>query len=279
MTDPAKTPSETVKRGVAMDDLVDILGALTNYIQNERVRSYNEGVDNTLAPHVIEVVQLQPAEDCPGLWIGFRTEGDRERSAAPGEMTLNDDFTWRTRAEKDAVVRYWWRVQRGRCHLCREPMEPYSQAAVSPWAATIEHLKPKREGGPDTAGNIRLAHRWCNNVLGALWSMNRDRAFKGLPPLSADWALTNELGKLRVRKQAAPQPTPLPPARPRKTEKLPKGTLAAMLANGSAPLPRGATLSNATTAPITPARRMTAIETAQWLRHSAKKGGQSWPLA
>lgn len=28
-----------------MDDLTDILGALANFIQNERVRAYNEGVD------------------------------------------------------------------------------------------------------------------------------------------------------------------------------------------------------------------------------------------
>lgn len=31
-----------------MGDLVDILGRLTNFIQNERVRAYNEGVDMML---------------------------------------------------------------------------------------------------------------------------------------------------------------------------------------------------------------------------------------
>jgi hypothetical protein len=30
------------------DDFVDLIGGLTNYIQNERVRSYNEGVDMVL---------------------------------------------------------------------------------------------------------------------------------------------------------------------------------------------------------------------------------------
>jgi hypothetical protein len=63
------------------------------------------------------------------------------------------------------------------------------------------------------------------------------------------------------------------------------GTLAAMIAKEGLPLPRGATLPRSSSpqafehAPNRPARKMTALETAQWLRHHAKKQGQAWPLA
>ena len=47
---------------------------------NKRLRAALAEIDCIAIRHVIEVVQLQPAEDCPGLWIGFRTEGERERA-------------------------------------------------------------------------------------------------------------------------------------------------------------------------------------------------------
>lgn len=150
-------------------------------------------------------------------------------------MDLN--FEWRTREEKKEVVRFWWRQQRALCHICGGEMEPYSQAIVSPWAATIEHLVPRRENGPNTVGNVRLAHRWCNNALGALWELNRHRSTQGLPPLSEKWALSNAVAQVRQRRIAKPV----------EPERLPKGSygcsMAAMMLRGEMPLPRGATLS------------------------------------
>lgn len=167
---------------------------------------------------------------------------------------MNHDFRWTTREEKLQVVRYWWREQRGICHLCKDrenPMEPYSQAGVSPWAASIEHLIPKRENGPDTVGNIRLAHRVCNNVLGALWQINKDRMDRGLAPLSTDWALSNKIAQLR------PHVDPLRDAEAadlraergaiwRQVNAIypnaKRGTLAYAIETGQVALPRGATL-------------------------------------
>lgn len=203
---------------------------------------------------------------------------------------MDHDFEWRTQAEKADVVRYWWRTQRGLCHLCREKMEPYSLAAISPWAATIEHVKPKRENGPNTVGNVRLAHRWCNNVLGSLWEKNRQRALRGQEPISVHWAMTNEMGKLKIsvratQEDASPSPRPLRVGPEPRAYKAQRGTLAALLAT-SPPLPRGATLPPVHKAAPAfvhsrnqPARRMTALETARWLRESAEKRRQPWPLA
>ena len=58
-------------------------------------------------------------------------------------------------------------------------MLPYRRRRVkSAMDATVEHLKPKREGGPDTVGNVRLAHMVCNNALGA-WTLELAARGKG----------------------------------------------------------------------------------------------------
>lgn len=36
-----------------------------------------------------------------------------------------------------------------------------------PWAPTADHIIPRSLGGPDTMGNLRAAHRHCNNARGA----------------------------------------------------------------------------------------------------------------
>lgn len=89
---------------------------------------------------------------------------------------MDMDFEWHTRAEKLLVVAYWWEQQKGMCCICGHEMEPYHRdAGKNPNAASIEHLIPRRENGPNTAGNVRLAHRSCNNEMGALWETNRQR--------------------------------------------------------------------------------------------------------
>jgi hypothetical protein len=40
-------------------------------------------------------------------------------------------------------------------------------AAVDhPWSATLDHIRPHSAGGPDTADNLAVAHRWCNTIRG-----------------------------------------------------------------------------------------------------------------
>lgn len=176
---------------------------------------------------------------------------------------MDPNFKWTTRDQKLDVVRYWWREQRAICHLCKDrenPMEPYEQAGVSPWAASIEHLVPKRDNGPDTVGNVRLAHRWCNNVLGALWKQNQDRAVLGLELISEHWALNNKRAQLNAVRQELrtehkvfkkPFPDRVESAAARHElkknlvafrDKPARGTLAYMVENDQMPKPRGATL-------------------------------------
>ena len=156
---------------------------------------------------------------------------------------MDMNFKWTTRAEKLLVVDYWWKEQRGCCCLCGEIMKPYSRQHTSdPDAATIEHLIPRRENGPNTAGNVRLAHGLCNNALGALWQQNQHRKVLGLPPLTEKWALASASGRQRAKLLPAPQMTP--------------EEVAARRERGS----------------MHRARRMTAIETARWLTAQGVRG-------
>ncbi len=109
---------------------------------------------------------------------------------------MNPDFEWTTKAEKMKVVAYWWKEQSGKCCICGHAMLPYTNADFyQPNAATVEHLIPKRENGPNTVGNVRLAHGRCNHALGALWEQNRQRVKQGLHPMSAKWAINSAAGR------------------------------------------------------------------------------------
>lgn len=164
---------------------------------------------------------------------------------------MDPDFKWTTREEKLEVVRYWWREQRGICHLCKDrelPMESYTNRAKGPWSATVEHIIPKRDGGPDTVGNVRLAHNWCNNALGALWQVNVERQMRGMKPLTEEWVLSNRgadlifRGKTRslaTRRRIALSPAVLKEAR-RESVRV-EQLYAEAKAEGRS-LPRGATL-------------------------------------
>lgn len=108
---------------------------------------------------------------------------------------VNMHEPWSDRASRLAIVDYWWEQQKAICCLCDDAellMDTYHRKSTNnPFEATIEHLIPKRDNGPDTAANTRLAHKMCNHALGGLWSKNQDRERRGLEPLSIEWALTN----------------------------------------------------------------------------------------
>lgn len=49
------------------------------------------------------------------------------------------------------------------CGFCSESVDPTIKNP-KPWAATLDHIIPRSKGGSDDADNLRLAHRYCNNV-------------------------------------------------------------------------------------------------------------------
>lgn len=108
---------------------------------------------------------------------------------------MDPEYEWTTLAGKRRVVAWWWAQQQGVCCICKSTerlMTPYRRnghAPDHPWEATIEHLVPKREGGRNTVGNTRLAHKLCNNALGGLWSVNQARIAAGQKPETEAWAL------------------------------------------------------------------------------------------
>jgi 5-methylcytosine-specific restriction endonuclease McrA len=49
------------------------------------------------------------------------------------------------------------------CWICREPIVNMNrQDRDDPFALTLEHIKPRNHGGTSRAGNLALAHRFCN---------------------------------------------------------------------------------------------------------------------
>lgn len=106
---------------------------------------------------------------------------------------MDPDFVWTNYRQKLRVVGFWWNEQRGICHLCHDPellMDPYRRRHdENPLAASIEHLIPKRDNGPNSVRNARLAHRMCNGALGALFSHNRHRVTAGETPIPESVAL------------------------------------------------------------------------------------------
>jgi hypothetical protein len=195
---------------------------------------------------------------------------------------MDMNFSWTTRSERLLVVDYWWKRQRGLCCLCGEMMKPYKrQHSTDPDAATIEHIIPRRENGPNTVGNVRLAHGGCNHALGALWEQNRHRAIMGLPPISEREALASAAGNRRAK--AKPPMTTLEQARSHvdkamdKVERKAKGV--SWCAQNAVSLPRGATLlpgyQGLVSGKITvtkKATKMTPVQVARWLAQQGIRG-------
>lgn len=191
---------------------------------------------------------------------------------------MDMDSAWSTRDEKLQVVDYWWHEQRGLCCLCGELMRPYRrQHTNDPAAATIEHLIPRRENGPNTAGNVRLAHAACNHALGALWEINKKLAAQGKPQASHKWAINN--ARQRAREAMGLPPLELAKVKGAITKAKKKKVGVDWCAANVVSLPRGATLmpehQNALGIIVRqriPKPKMTARETAQWLKQKGVRG-------
>lgn len=190
---------------------------------------------------------------------------------------MDMDFKWTTRAEKLLVVAYWWEQQQGHCCICFKPMDAYMRDGhTNPNAASIEHLIPRRENGPNTAGNVRLAHAACNHALGALWSANQDRAVKGLAPLSEKWALNSAKGRRGAAQVSSKTMTAEENAQRMREYHARKARGVVWCAANALSLPRGATLPTYKIKRARTIRRaaqkMTAEETARWLAEQGIKG-------
>lgn len=176
---------------------------------------------------------------------------------------MDPDFEWRTRDEKLLVVAYWWEMQEGNCCICHEPMESYHRdAGKNPNAASIEHLIPKRDGGPDTVRNVRLAHRLCNNRLGALWMENEHRKL-----VEAGLVTSSKRAKRRAAYVFDPRHVQQPAT----------GKPFVALDRKLVSLPRGATLlptykGHTGNVSRIPKPKMSAVETARWLAEKGVRG-------
>lgn len=68
---------------------------------------------------------------------------------------------WISRADRLAIYeRDEWT-----CQVCAGVVDP-NLPMLDDWAPTLDHITPRSRGGSDDPENLRLAHRWCNSVLG-----------------------------------------------------------------------------------------------------------------
>lgn len=67
-------------------------------------------------------------------------------------------------AAKRKALEKSFKKQRGKCHLCGEPMN-MSKDLNNDLRATADHIIPKSQGGA-IDGNIRAAHAICNRYRG-----------------------------------------------------------------------------------------------------------------
>lgn len=63
-----------------------------------------------------------------------------------------------------------WRLQKGRCWICTQPLE---RSFIS-----RDHLHPRSKGGLGKRNNILLAHRRCDSGRGNDWIYTREEALE-----------------------------------------------------------------------------------------------------
>lgn len=190
----------------------------------------------------------------------------------------------------------------GRCRYCKvEVRRNWLEDNRFDDDATIDHIIPKAKGGPNHISNYALACRRCNHAKG-------DRTVEEFlaDPRSPKQRARKPLKKRNVRSVPVPASTTrgehlVRIAKPRLTaeqtvaflresgerakrgDKPIRGTLAWAIEQGEVTehhtykRPPPSTAPGADPRPR--GRKMSALEFARWLRESAEKKGQVWPLA
>ncbi|UVC16915.1 HNH endonuclease [Mesorhizobium onobrychidis] len=65
-------------------------------------------------------------------------------------------------------------IQRGKCYYCKEPF-----TETGPKQATLEHKKPKMDGGTNERSNLAAACLECNQRLGRQMNAAKQRKAMG----------------------------------------------------------------------------------------------------
>jgi hypothetical protein len=89
------------------------------------------------------------------------TSADADRVARSTDIPSETDLNGRqfVRLTDEAFREWIYERDRGICGICGEPV------AFSDHH--IDHIRPRREGGNDTVGNLRISHPRCNLRRGA----------------------------------------------------------------------------------------------------------------
>ena len=66
-------------------------------------------------------------------------------------------------------------------HPCTRSINPALNHTRSPWAPTVDHIIQRSKGGTDRQGNLRAAHRVCNEIA-ALRRHRRRHVRRSLAP-------------------------------------------------------------------------------------------------
>ena len=75
-------------------------------------------------------------------------------------------------------IRYLRERDGSACHLCGRMMD--FDRRHQPMSATVDHLKPRSQGGGDHPSNFKLAHKRCNEARG---NMSLEQWFS-IPPIT-----------------------------------------------------------------------------------------------
>lgn len=82
-----------------------------------------------------------------------------------------DSKTIRTvarRLRKKQMIVALHKRQNGKCGLCGLPISLLSDKPESKFYPTLDHIKPKSNGGVGIKHNIQLTHRFCNRAKGPI---------------------------------------------------------------------------------------------------------------
>lgn len=101
-------------------------------------------------------------KDCQRIWRNGHPEIDQRRQKAHPEVNRGVGSRRRARKLGNGFAFYSRQAvyvrDRGLCWICGEPVDPERYV--------LDHFIPLSRGGPDIAGNVRVAHQSCNDRRG-----------------------------------------------------------------------------------------------------------------